>query len=85
MNETEVKLNGLNLWQADFKVCLNRKMIYLYDMINNLASYKHFLIQIMVQSLRRDSLRKMFTVKDLNTFHLCWLSPSTDELFRLHL
>jgi len=78
-----VKLNGLNLWQADFKVCLDRKMIYLYDMINKPASYKPILIQIMVQSFRRDALRNIFTVKYLNKFHLCWLSPSTDELFRL--
>jgi len=80
-----VKLNGLNLWQADFKVCLNRKIIYLYDMINKLASYKPFLIQISVQSLRRDALRNIRTVKDLYLYnvHLCWLSPSTDELVRL--
>ena len=61
-----------------------KKMIYLYDMINKLASYKPFLIQIMVQSCRRDALRNIWTVKDLYKFHLCWLSPSTDELFRLH-
>jgi len=78
-----VKLNGFNLWQADFKVCPNRKMICLYDMIKKLASYKPFLIQIMVQSFRRDALRNICTVKDLYKFHLCWLSPSTDELFRL--
>jgi len=78
-SEAEVKLNGLNLWQADFKVCPNKKMICLYDMIKKLASYKPLLIQIRVQSLRRDVLQKGFTVKYFPTFPLaqCQLSASS--------